>query len=130
MLINNRISASFTLLICLIIVYVLFNVKDRVITLTTELESVNNQINNEEGTIHILKAELEYLSSPRRLQRLSERFLEMRTANVSQMVNDPLEEDNNKEKVAAVAVKTNLINEKINWRYKKGPSQYVKVSTK
>ncbi len=130
MLINNKISASFTLLICLIIVYVLFNVKDRVITLTTELESVNNQIRNEEGTIHILKAELEYLSSPMRLKRLSEKFLEMKTANVSQMINDPLQEDDNRQKLAKTLVKTNLVHKNIKWRYKKGPSQYVKVSTK
>jgi cell division protein FtsL len=110
---------------CLITVYGLFHIKDRVTTLRAELKEVKKQIESEQDTMHILKAELAYLTSPERLQRLAKSYLDLKTTEVSQMTDDPLIEEQPGKlvttKLAGAEIKIN----NVKWRYKKGPSKYV-----
>ena len=49
---------------------------------------------NEEDAIRILKAELAYLGSPERIQKLAYKYLTLEKPKVTQMIKDPLIEDN------------------------------------
>jgi len=55
----------------------LFNVKYKVVGLEQELSQVKRDINNSRQSIHILKAEWEHLNNPARLQKLSQKYLNL-----------------------------------------------------
>jgi cell division protein FtsL len=124
----NRISLCFLSGMFCVTVYGLFYIKDRVTTFRTELVKVKKQIECEQDSMHVLKAELAYLISPERLQTLAKTYLDLKITETSQMSKDPLFEKQGKE------TKTNMASSEIRtgtlkWRYKRGPSKYVtKVS--
>lgn len=117
---------SLILIICLITIYSLFNIKENVMSLRSELKEVNNQLQYEIDTIHLLKAELAYLTSPERLKELNNSYIKLSETKVSQMDVDPLARTENTyvRKIAGIK------NKNVKWRYKKGPSKYVTVSAK
>jgi len=115
------------LILCLSTVYALFNIKDNVVTIRMELGEVNKQIQHENDTIHLLKAELAYLASPERLQILNKDYLALKETKVSQMIIDPIKEKSNVHKVQIAGSKSRANN--VKWRYKKGPSKYLTLAS-
>ena len=71
-------------------VYVLFRIKDEVANLKYQLEIASKQIKAEKDSIHLLKAEQAFLSSPSRLKNLAVLYLELDTIKTDQIVKDPL----------------------------------------
>lgn len=112
--------------LCLMSVYSLFYIKDNVITIRSELAQVKKQVENEADNIRLLKAELAYLTSPERLQKLNDRYLNLSETKPSQMINDPLTYDNTQVKQIASA---KIRNTNIKWRYKKSHSQYLTTAS-
>lgn len=119
----NRTPIYRVLSLCLITVYTLFNIKDNVMSIRAELREVSKQVQYESDTIHILKAELAYLSSPERLKRLSSDYLGLKDTKVSQMIRDPL--NVKEEKYVKQLASSQLKGRNIKWRYKKGPNKYL-----
>ncbi|XVN41223.1 MAG: hypothetical protein RCO49_01075 [Rickettsia endosymbiont of Argas persicus] len=102
--------------VIVIAVFSLFTIKERVSTLDYQLSSVVKQINSENKTIHILKAERAYLLSPARLKNLTTAYLELQTVKPYQMVKDPLAPVTN----VNIKFDHNISISKSNkWRYKK-----------
>lgn len=120
----NKIPFYLAFILCLVTVFGLFTVKDNVMTLKVELQEVKKQVQNEEDAIRILKAELAYLGSPERIQKLAEKHLNLEKPKVTQMISDPLADENKKAK--AIASKADK--KPIKWRYKKGPSKYLTMT--
>lgn len=127
MLVINRIPVYIVLMLCSITVYTLFSIKNNVMSIRAELTEVNKQIRYERDAIHLLKAELAYLSSPERLHQLNKRYLSLKETKLCQMASDPSKEQAAK-KVILASSQSKVSNTK--WRYKKGPSKYVLVSGK
>ena len=119
----NRTPIYMVLSLCLITVYTLFNIKDNVMSIRAELREVSKQVQYESDTIHILKAELAYLSSPERLKRLSSDYLGLKDTKVSQMIRDPL--NVKEEKYVKQLAGSQLKSRNIKWRYKKEPNKYL-----
>lgn len=119
----NRTPIYRVLLLCLITVYMLFYIKDSVMSIRAELQEVSKQVQYESDTIHILKAELAYLASPERLKRLSSDYLGLKDTKISQMISDPL--NTKKEKYVKQLASSQLKTSNIKWRYKKGPNKYL-----
>jgi hypothetical protein len=118
----SRTSVYTVLILCLITVCVLFNIKDSVMTIRMELREVSKQMQYESDTIHLLKAELAYLASPERLQKLNKDHLALNETKVSQMISDPLQV---KAEHSVVQIASKLRANNVKWRYKKGPSKYL-----
>jgi len=125
----NRLPLYIALFLCSFAAIMLFSIKDVVLTLRSELREVKKQIEAEGDTIHILKSELAYLSSPSRLRTLSDQYLKLETTKVSQLVEDPSIAKHN-ENLNSATIAYEAYSRKMKWRYKKGPSQYVTVSAK
>ena len=89
---NNIKSAGFCINIVLG-VFVLFAVfgnimiKNSVESLEKELKSINESINRDVKSIHILKAEWSHLNSPERLRRLAAKHIELEPAKAEQIIN-------------------------------------------
>ena len=121
----NKAPLYIVLSLCLITVYALFSIKDSVMTIRGELLEVNQQAQHEVDTIHLLKAELAYLTSPKRLSELNDDFLKLKETKVSQMISDPLQKVEHKAPIKQLAdVKERRIGA-VKWVYKKGPPKYV-----
>jgi hypothetical protein len=115
-------------IVCLMSVYVLFTIKENVMSIKGELTEVNNQVQDEIDKIHLLKAELAYLTSPERLKALNEEYVKLSDTNLAQMEIDPNGKDEKSLEVMQIAsVKPRIDNPK--WRYKKGPSKYVTMAS-
>jgi cell division protein FtsL len=71
-----------TLLI--IIILTLFSIKSRVITQNKELNWLNSQISQEKNNIQILKAELAYLTTPERINKLQKKYLNLKNIDKRQ----------------------------------------------
>ena len=110
-----------------IAVYALFTIKDKVVTLNYQLNEVLKQINHERDTIHVLKAELSYLSSSERLRRLSSKYLDLETIKVSQMIKDPIISNGETQIISRESSNINFIKHETKWRYKKGPAKYLQT---
>lgn len=79
----------FTLFWCGVILVAavgLYFVKYRVQALKEEVASVAAEVAREQDALHVLKAELAYLSRPERLSRLADRHLELAPSLSRQMV--------------------------------------------
>ncbi len=63
----------------------LFQVKYKVVELEDEIKQVNREIFKVEESLHVLKAEWAYRTSPLRLNQLAGKHLKMSTFSVSQM---------------------------------------------
>lgn len=119
----NRIPVYIALIICLLVSVTLFHIKDNVMALKIELKEVKRQVQYEQDTIHILKAEITYLSSPERLRKLAENYLTLQNTKVAQMITDPLIENQINQNSPVLKPKSFAENTK--WRYKKGPTRYL-----
>lgn len=125
-MILNKIPFYLAIILCLATIVGLFIVKDNVMTLRTELQEVKKQVQHEEDALRILKAELAYLGSPERIQRLANEHLHLEKAKVIQMIKDPLSEEvvvQNK-----VVANRREVRKPLRWRYKKGPSKYLTMT--
>jgi hypothetical protein len=109
--------------VCLIIIYVLFNIKENVMSLRTELLQINHQVEHEVDTIHLLKAELAYLTSPERLKSLNKQYVKLSETQLAQMEINPLNQKNKRNLYNIATARVN--NKNIKWRYKKGISRYL-----
>ena len=103
--------------------YMLFSMKNNVIAIGAELKDLRKQTLHEMDTIHILKAESAYLTSPVRLKKLNKSYLKLEDTKVTQTISDP-----RKERV--ILKSSNFVNKSISrssvkWRYKKGPVKYL-----
>lgn len=105
------------------VMYLLFSVKNGVMSMRLELTELKKQINQEEEAIKILKAEFSYLSSPLRLEKLNEQYLNLRQSVVAQLITDPLAVD--KEKTNQILLAKQIKKPVKNWRYKKSKSRYL-----
>lgn len=63
----------------------LFHIKYTVKNLKKDLLEINSQITDSKDEIHTLKAEWAYLSSPERIKRLSDRYLDLEFSSSSQV---------------------------------------------
>lgn len=119
----NRAPFYIILILCLVTVYTLFNIKERVMSIKMEIKEVSRQIQHESDMIHLFKAELSYLSSPERLKKLNSKYLLLEETKVSQMIGDPLNQKNNQKSlnIASNTKKT----KSVKWIYRKGPSKYL-----
>lgn len=123
----NRTPIFIVVIMCLGTVYMLFNIKNNVMAIRAELAEVKKQIRYEADTIHVLKAELSYLTSPSRLKRLNNQYLKLEDTKVAQMISDPRKEKVVFKSHRFVSAKTSRSNTK--WRYKKGPSKYLTLAS-
>jgi hypothetical protein len=122
-----RIYTAISLLIISLTVYILFTIKDRVSTLNYQLNEIVKQINYERDTIHTLKAERAYLTSPERLRRLSSSYLNLDSIKISQMTKDPLVSSAENDKPDQVR-NINLVKQtSVKWRYKNSNNKYLHV---
>lgn len=123
MIFSYRVLVYVVIVLCLLTICSLFSIKDSVMTLRSELQEVRKQVRNEEDAIRILKAELAYLGSPERIQKLAYKYLTLEKPKVTQMIKDPLIEDNLEQPRILASSKLSKGTNK--WRYKKGPSKYL-----
>lgn len=108
-------------------VYGLFELKQHVQDLRSQLREVNKQLQQEQDSMYILQAELAYLKSPQRIAALSKKYLELEPIKVSQLsasFSGELSKEIKKyHNVKFIAKKSNKT--LVSWRYKKTPSQYI-----
>ncbi|MBP3546742.1 MAG: hypothetical protein J6K16_06410 [Alphaproteobacteria bacterium] len=93
-----------------------FIIKNSVESLEKELKSINESINNDVKSIHILKAEWSHLNSPERLRRLAAKHIELEPAKAEQIINYaalPFEYEDNADPRKATARRniSNIANE-------------------
>lgn len=104
----------------------LFIIKDKVGALTYLGNEINKQIVYEENTIHTLKAELAYLTSPDRLRKLASNYLGLENIKTSQMIKDPLIPE--QQKIHHLTQEPFFVaKRKVKWRYKKAPIKYLQT---
>ena len=118
-----KVISYIAITLCLLTIYGLFTIKDSVVTLTLELEEVKKQVRNEQDAIRILKAELAYLGSPERIQKLAHKYLILEKPKVTQITKDPLLEEKSEQSKIFASAKT--LRKSNKWRYKKGPAKYL-----
>jgi len=110
-----------------ITVYCLFAIKDKVSSLNYQFGEVTKQVRHERDSIHLLKAEFSYLSSPENLKKLIANCLELETIKITQMIKDPLV--TNEDSVVLPANENIKLTAKHNvkWRYKRSGSKYLQT---
>ncbi|MDX1917276.1 MAG: hypothetical protein SFT68_04760 [Rickettsiaceae bacterium] len=97
----------------------MFQIKSEVQDLNFEYKQLSKQYSDEKKQLNILKAELTYLKSPKRLQTLASMYLNLDNIKPNQLVN-------NKNEVGLIA-KSNFMSASAKlkgkkWRYKKSSS--------
>jgi hypothetical protein len=115
------------LIVCLISIYTLFTIKENVVGIKNELTEVNNQVQDESDKIHLLKAELAYLTSPARLKALNDEYVKLLDTNLAQMDIDSVVKDDSALRVRQVAGAKSR--SEIRWKYKKAPAKYVTMAS-
>lgn len=105
-------------------IYSLFTIKESVMNIRSELGEVTKQIQDESDKIHLLKAELAYLTSPSRLKALNDQYIKLTDTMLAQMENEDKKVDGADDSTKLLA-SNKIRNEDIKWRFKKGPSKYV-----
>jgi hypothetical protein len=113
--------------IIIITVYCLFTIKEQVSALNYQFIEIDKQLAQEKDAIHILKAELSYLSSPARLTKLLSHCSELETVKITQLIKDPL---SSTEELGKTNMESNtklLTKAHIKWRYKKSGSKYLQT---
>jgi len=79
-------STLFWLVIIFLAASGLYRVKYQVRDIRKETSRLEASIKNEYNSLHVLRAEWAYLNRPDRLQRLSERYLELKPFSAIQMM--------------------------------------------
>lgn len=105
-------------------IYSLFTIKENVMNIRSELGEVTKQIQDESDKIHLLKAELAYLTSPSRLKALNDQYIKLTDTMLAQMESEDKKVDGVDDSTKLLA-SNKIRNEDIKWRFKKGPSKYV-----
>lgn len=123
----SRTPIFVVIIVCLGTIYTLFNIKNNVMAIRAELGEVKKQMRYEADTIHVLKAELAYLTSPSRLKRLNNEYLKLEDTKVAQMISDPRKEKVIFKSHRFASSKSSKGN--TNWRYKKGPTKYLTLAS-
>ncbi len=77
-------STSVFLLLSLVTGFLLYHVKYIVVEIEQKLSRATAQIQKERETIHVLKAEWTLLNDPQRLEKLAEKFLDVKATKVEQ----------------------------------------------
>lgn len=67
-------------------VFGLFQIKFKVHSLHIEVAELKKQLEHEKNSIHVLKAEWAYLTQPDRLQKLSEKYLNLKELQHDQIM--------------------------------------------
>ena len=118
---------NWILLICIILVVAyMFKIKGNVQDLAFEIKQISSQIEQEKKQYSVLKAELAYLRSPQRLQKLALQYLDLESIKPEQfVVDEPRGGKLNSFKFAALSNKS-----KTKWRYKKAHNNIYTVSMK
>jgi cell division protein FtsL len=102
--------------------YATFSIKNEVQNLTFQINATQRQIEKESNLTNILKAELSYLQSPKRLRELSSKYLNLANITAKQVVQDPLVEKSPEDAGNVNIFDQNLriakANRAIRWRYK------------
>ena len=101
----------------------LFVIKYRAENINYQLTEIKKQIDDEKHKIHLLKAEIAYLTSPDMLRQFANNNSKMQVIALTQIIPDPLiaGEINNEDRVAA---KTSSASS-VKWRFKKAPNKYL-----
>lgn len=81
-----RRSTTLFCLLALLVSFILFKVKYEVVEIEQRLSQTLKQIQREEETIHILRAEWSHLNEPQRLQKLAEAYLDIGPIKTDQIV--------------------------------------------
>jgi hypothetical protein len=127
----NKLSVPLYLFTFLISIYTVFSIKSHVINLKSELVAVNNQIQYELDTIHLLKAELAYLTSPKRLKALNDQYLMLTDTKIAQMDQNPkilLAEGEGKSNEGSNLMIVANQNKVVKWHFKKGALKYLTMA--
>ena len=112
-------KANYVILINIILTAIsLFYIKNNVRSFNTELSEIKQQIEAEKDKILFLKAEIAYLTSPSKLKQTINNSLSLSTVMVSQLINDPLEDDSKIEQQKLVASLPREV-VPVKWRFKK-----------
>ena len=111
---------NFVIFICILcIIAYMFQVKSAVQDLTFEYKQLSQQLREENKQLNILKAELAYLKSPKRLQILALQYLKLDNIKPNQLITD----GNNTGLLSASKFVAASIKQKgAKWRYKKSNS--------
>jgi cell division protein FtsL len=75
-----------TVILFALSVFGLFQIKFSVQALHAEVAELKKQLEHEQNSIHILKAEWAYLNQPERLQKLAEKYLNLRELQHDQIM--------------------------------------------
>lgn len=133
----SRVPIFMVIIVCLVTIYGLFSIKNNVMALRAELTEVKKQINRETDSIHVLKAEFAYLTSPQRLKALNDRHLKLKETKVSQMIVDPIKKSNSSQGTTIASkdssrgniIRNNMDRGNVKWRFKKGPTKYLTLTS-
>lgn len=83
----TRLTVALTCFLAIILSIAVFRITYQVDELEKELHSLNQDIIEEQETIHILRAEWSYLNDPERLRDLAERHLDLEEMNGGHLIN-------------------------------------------
>lgn len=83
----TRLTIALTAFLALALSIAVFRITYQVDELESRLHSLNNEILDEQETIHILKAEWSYLNDPHRLEVLTKRYLGLEEMTGEQLIN-------------------------------------------
>ncbi len=126
-------------MILVMVIYALFFIKNNVQIINYQLSSVTKELVHEQDRIHILKAELAYLSSPSRLRKLSSEYLNLDNIKTTQMIKDPISGDSiqvakniqnyklSDESLRTKECNMHAVKSTVKWRYKHLPHKYIKT---
>ncbi|MFK8039807.1 MAG: hypothetical protein AB8B67_00460 [Rickettsiaceae bacterium] len=123
-----------TSFMCILAICWLFYLKENVTNINYQIEQVKNQISVEQEKINNLKTEFIYLTMPNRLRKIASNSLGLQTAQIKQLINDPMIPNRQKEIALTNKKSYNTNHRKAKWRYKnnslytKKPGSTVSVS--
>lgn len=66
--------------------WAMFQMKYKVVMLEDEARNIESMIQETEESLHMLRAEWTHLTNPDRLKQLSEKYLDLKSVNSSQMI--------------------------------------------
>lgn len=132
---THRTITSIGFMVIFLAGYLLFSMKREVETLNFELSEINKQVNGEKDNINLLKARHVYLTSPARIKKLAEKYLNLLNVTPEQMMADPItnavqlaSNEVERERESIGQHKAPIITsstKSVKWRYKRMENKYV-----